>query len=196
MQGWKERLLSQGSREVLIKAVLQAMPTYTMGCFKLLKSLCKDIESLIRKFWWGYQGEAQKIHWVEWKKLCKSKCHGGLGFKDIELFNIAILGKQVWWLLHNKDSLFYKVFKAKYFPNCSILDKGVKVNGSYAWQSILKAREVVWMGSKWRIGDGQSVMIRGDKWLPDLYFSRVVLPQKNFPNNTWVCAFIDEENRC
>ena len=62
MQGWKERLLSQGGREVLIKAVLQAMPTYTMACFKLPKSLCKDIESLIRKFWWGYKGEAWKVH--------------------------------------------------------------------------------------------------------------------------------------
>ena len=62
MQGWKERLLSQGGREVLIKAVLQAMPTYTMGCFKLPKSPCKDIESLIWKFWWGYKGEARKIH--------------------------------------------------------------------------------------------------------------------------------------
>ena len=51
MQGCKERLLSQGGREVLVKAVLQAMPTYTMGCFKLSTSLCKDIESLIWKFW-------------------------------------------------------------------------------------------------------------------------------------------------
>ena len=50
MQGWKERLLSQGGREILIKAVLQAMPTFTMGCFKIPKSLCKDIEALIRKF--------------------------------------------------------------------------------------------------------------------------------------------------
>ena len=39
-------------------------------------------------------------------------------------------------------------------------------------------------------------MIRGDKWLPDLFSSRVVSPQKNFPNNTRVCALIDEENRC
>ena len=46
IQGWKEKLLSQGGREVLIKVVLQAMPTYTMGCFLLPKSLCKDIESL------------------------------------------------------------------------------------------------------------------------------------------------------
>ena len=87
-----------------------------------------------------------------------------------------MLGKQVWRLLHNKDSLFYKVFKSKYFCNCSILDDGVKVKGSYAWQSILKACRVVRLGSRWRIGDGKSVMIRGDKWLPDLYSSHAVSP--------------------
>ena len=104
-----------------------------------------------------------------------------------------MLGKQVWRLLHNKDSLFYKVFKSKYFPDCTILDEGVKLNGSYAWLSILKARRVVWLGLKWRIGDGKCVRICGDKWLPDSQASRVVSPQKNFPNNTKVSALIDEE---
>lgn len=51
IQGWKEKLLSQTGREILIKSIVQAMPSFTMGCFKLPKSLCKDIESLIRKFW-------------------------------------------------------------------------------------------------------------------------------------------------
>ena len=93
IQGWKEKLLSQGGREILIKAVLQAMPTYTMGCFLLPKSLCKDIKALIRKFWWGYKGEVRKIHWVAWKNLCLPKNNGGLGFKDIVNFNLALLGK-------------------------------------------------------------------------------------------------------
>ena len=50
IQGWKERLLTQAGREVLIKSILQAMPSFTMGCFELPKSLCKEIESLIWKF--------------------------------------------------------------------------------------------------------------------------------------------------
>ncbi|XP_030941689.1 uncharacterized protein LOC115966629 [Quercus lobata] len=58
IQGWKEKLLSQAGWEILIKAIIQAMPTFTMGCFKLPKNLCKDIEALTRKFWWGYSGEA------------------------------------------------------------------------------------------------------------------------------------------
>ena len=47
IQGWKEKLLSQASREIVIKLVIQEMLTFTMGCFKLPKSLCKDMESLV-----------------------------------------------------------------------------------------------------------------------------------------------------
>ena len=51
LQGWEEKLLSQVGREILIKAVVQAIPTYTMSCFKLTLSLCNELESFIRKFW-------------------------------------------------------------------------------------------------------------------------------------------------
>nr|XP_023892305.1 uncharacterized protein LOC112004310 [Quercus suber] len=51
LQGWKEKILSQAGKEILIKAVVQAIPTYTMSCFKLPLELCADIESLTRKFW-------------------------------------------------------------------------------------------------------------------------------------------------
>lgn len=70
------------------------------------------------------------------------------------------------------------------------MDDGVKTNGSYAWQSILKARQVVEMGSYWLIGDGHSVLIRGDKWLLGLHYSKVLSPQKHFPMNTKVCTLM------
>ena len=65
MQGWEEKLLSQVGREILIKAVVQAIPTYTMSYFKLPLGLCNDIESLIRKFWWRQRAERRKIHWMK-----------------------------------------------------------------------------------------------------------------------------------
>ena len=44
-QGWKEKLLSQASREVLLKAVVQAISTYSMNCFKLPQILCHELET-------------------------------------------------------------------------------------------------------------------------------------------------------
>ena len=56
MQGWKEKLLSLAGKEVIIKAVVQSIPTYLISVFKILVGLRKDIEAMIQKFRWG-QGE-------------------------------------------------------------------------------------------------------------------------------------------
>ena len=122
LQGQKEKLLSQVGREVLPKVVVQAIPTFTISCFKLPVGLCHDIEMLIQKFWWGECGDQRKIHWENWETLCKLKSEGGLGFKDLAVFNEAMLAKQVWRLHTDRTSLFYWVFSAKFFPSGSVFD--------------------------------------------------------------------------
>ena len=73
------------------------------------------------------------------------------------------------------------------------MDEDVKGGGSYAWQSILKVREVINLGSLWWIGDGKKVKIWGDKWLLDLTSSKVISPQKSLPMDTGVYALINED---
>ena len=99
-----------------------------------------------------------------------------MSFRDLRKFNTALLAKQVWRLLHEKNSLFYKVFKSKFFPTGSVMDAKESHRGSYAWHSILGARKVVASGIWWRIGDGSKVKIWGDKWLSDLNMPNLISP--------------------
>ena len=62
LKGWKEKLISQAGREVLIKSVAQTILAYAMSCFRLPTRLIKEIEVLIRRFWWGQSGEKAKMH--------------------------------------------------------------------------------------------------------------------------------------
>ena len=78
--------------------------------------------------------------------LMLPKEDGGLGFRDIHAFNLAMLAKQSWRRLKNLDSLCARVLKAKYFANSSVIDAMPKSNMSYTWRSILRGLEVIKKG--------------------------------------------------
>jgi hypothetical protein len=166
IQGWKERLLSKAGREILIKSVAQSIPTYTMSCFKVPKGWCVDIQAMVANYWWGQQQNEYKIHWLSWGKLCKSKEDGGVGFRDLSFFNLALLAKQGWRLLTSPTSLFYRVYKAKYFPRCSFLKAKLGSNPSFIWRSILATRYIIQQGVQWKVGNGQSIDIWNNDWGP------------------------------
>jgi hypothetical protein len=94
IRGWKEKFLSKAGKEILIKAVAQAIPTYAMACFDLTKSLCDEITQAICQFWWSQQEDEHRAHWISWEKMMRPKEEGGLGSRDLHSFNLAMLARQ------------------------------------------------------------------------------------------------------
>src|ERR1044072_4691938 len=120
LKGWKEKALSQAGREVLIKVVVQAIPSYVMGCFLIPLSLCDQIEKMVNRFFWGGDEDSKKIHWMSWERLARSKRKGGLGFRNFHCFNLAILAKQWWRLEKHPSTLAARLFQAVYFHDTSL----------------------------------------------------------------------------
>ncbi|CAN1756412.1 Uncharacterized mitochondrial protein AtMg00310, partial [Linum perenne] len=96
---------------------------------------------------------------------------GGLGFKDLETFNHALLAKQTWRLLHDPELLLAKIYKAKYYPNSSLMQAGKGSNPSWGWKDILKGRDIIKVGYRWQVGDGVHINPFLDHWIPSFpYF--------------------------
>ena len=71
--------------------------------------------------------------------MCLPKDKGGMGFRDLKSFNLALLAKQGWRLQTNSSSFFSQVCKAKYFLNGDFVDVEVGKRTSFAWMSIMAA---------------------------------------------------------
>ncbi|XP_021714646.1 uncharacterized protein LOC110682599 [Chenopodium quinoa] len=140
VQGWKEKLLSRAEKEVLLKSVIQEIPTYLMGVYRFPSGLIQEIHSMMARFWWGSNEIGRKIHWKSWDALCQPKFLGGVGFRDLGVFNQALLGKQIWRLATNEGSLVSRVLKAKYYPNTSIFEAALGPVSSYSWQRLWSSK--------------------------------------------------------
>jgi hypothetical protein len=115
-----------------------------------------------------------------------------MGFRDIKLFNIAMLGKQGWRLMTNPDSLCARVLKGKYYPNGEFLTARNKKNSSHTWRAILAGRKALQAGLIRRIGDGSTTNLWTDRWIPQA-IGRKPLCQRDGGSASLVSDLIDTD---
>ncbi|XP_060965129.1 uncharacterized protein LOC115720309 [Cannabis sativa] len=163
---WNAQHFSKGGKEVLLKSVVQAIPSYAMACFKMPFSFLSKIKSMMACFWWGGTEHSRKIHWKKWSTLSLSKFHGGLGFRSMKAFNQAMLAKQAWRLLQAPTSLVATILKARYFPHTTFLEASKGRQPSLVWISISWGKELLKMGIRKSVGDGTTTFIFNDTWIP------------------------------
>jgi len=76
-KGWNDRPMSRAGKEIMLKSVAQAIPTYVMSCFRLPDSICENLRATISNHWWGFEGGKKKMHWRSWDWLTTPKFLGG-----------------------------------------------------------------------------------------------------------------------
>ncbi|KAA3460843.1 reverse transcriptase [Gossypium australe] len=168
IDGWSNKMLSQWGLFFRLFLFSLCLVFY----YQLLYAKRWKVNLLI--FLWQ-KGKGRKgIHWCHWSHLCRPKNEGGLGFRNMAQFNIAMLAKQGWRFLENPKSLVAQVFKAKYFPNSDFLNSQLGSRNSYTWRSIWAARGILEKGLIWKVGTGSSISIVNDVWVPDLVNSSLL----------------------
>ncbi|CAN1159418.1 Uncharacterized mitochondrial protein AtMg00310, partial [Linum perenne] len=109
----------------------------------------------------------KKIRWVAWSKLCSPKSEGGLGFRDLHQFNLALLARQGWKIVTDPNSLLARVLKGRYFHDSTFFQAVEGSRPSWGWSSILASRELLIRGLRLQVGSGARILAFRDNWIPD-----------------------------
>ncbi|XP_048623890.1 uncharacterized protein LOC125592615 [Brassica napus] len=195
VNGWTGRWLSKGGKEVMIKSILLALPTYVMSTFLLPLENCENLASAIAQFWRSSNPPKRGIHWAKWDKVCLPKEEGGIGFRLIHEFNLALLAKQLSRLVQYPDSLVARVLRGRYYRMTSPLRATSTSSPSYVWTSISAARKLLLLGIRQKIHSGYDVRVWEDPWIPTTPArpARPIAPVMNL--NMRVSDIINQESK-
>ena len=150
---WKANLLSLAGRAVLVQASLAAIPAYVMQCTHIPNKILEGIDRVNRNFLWGSSESSKKIHWVGWHKVAKSKEEGGLGLQTARGRNTALLAKLNWRFHVEKETVWAKIIRQKYYSNRRINSANAdRLPGSQIWKALKKERSTFNEGSMWTVG--------------------------------------------
>lgn len=149
----------------------------------------------MNRFWWSHNKADTVICWTKWDDLCKKKIIGGLEFRQLHDFNRVMLAKHGWRLLTKHESLCARVLKHRYFRGTDFLWTTKGHNSSLTWQSILERRVVLNDGVRWRIGNGETVKVWLDPWIPGQLNMRPFGPMPEEGENFKVVDMIDWSER-
>jgi hypothetical protein len=93
---------------------LSILPAYFLSIFPLPAGVARKLKRLQRDFLWDSLGGEPRHHLLNWKIICSSVSKGGLGIKNLVLFNKALLGKWLWKFVQEETSLWRHVIVEKY----------------------------------------------------------------------------------
>lgn len=159
---WNSRFLSTAGKVTMLQSVLSPIPNFAMTCFRLPVSLCNQIQYVLTRFLWDAKEGDNKISWVAWDTLTLPKDQGGLGFKDVQLFNQALLAKIAWRLITKPNCLLARVLIGKYCIKAPFLKIAPAPSSSHGWKGILWGRDLLLSHLGKAIGDGESTRVWSD----------------------------------
>ncbi|GAB4844966.1 hypothetical protein Ancab_040114 [Ancistrocladus abbreviatus] len=168
---WQSKLLSFAGRVTMLNAVLSCLPIYKMGAFLAPKGVIKAIDKSRRCFLWGASEAQHKISWVKWTRVCKPRKNEGLGVKDLEIMNRALLGKWRWQILSERKNIWQSVLHDKYGDLELASNSVAPDRGSRWWRDLWKIEAVQghegWFSQALirSVGDGVTTKFWVDRWL-------------------------------
>ncbi|XP_074270200.1 uncharacterized protein LOC141593145 [Silene latifolia] len=143
IRGLGSRKLSYAGRTILIQCVLCTLHSYWARIFILPKTVISKIKAICSSYLWHGNDSKENHALVSWENACKPIRQGGLGFKNLHLWNVAAVGKYVWWVAQKADHLWVRWVHAIYIKNGNWMDYEPGSGSSWAWRKICQVKHLM-----------------------------------------------------
>lgn len=140
---WGTRHLSFAARCQLVNSVLMSIHTYWGQLFIIPKSILKEVNSICRCFLWSGTHNDTRPGAVAWDKLCRNKKEGGLGFRDIGIWNMIALCKLAWGVAQKQDNLWVKWVHGIYIKDSNWENYTAPAHASWSWKYVCQAKNMM-----------------------------------------------------
>ncbi|XP_074293158.1 uncharacterized protein LOC141620099 [Silene latifolia] len=137
------RKFSYAGRLVLVKSVLNTLHSYWASMFILPKGIIRSIEAICRNYLWDNGTEYRRAPLVAWQKVCLPKEEGGLGLKNQEVWNKAMVGRLVNWIAENRDSIWVQWVQWNHIRGRDWFEYTPSTNSSWVWRRICKVKQEI-----------------------------------------------------
>lgn len=174
---------------MLIQSNLESLPAHTMQCFELPKNTTTELDRINREFFWKKSSTEKGLPMVNWDKICRPKVCGGLGLRKAEAVNKTFMCKLAWKILKEPRNWWVQQMRAKYTSPAQFFGTKIRQTDSCAWKCILRCRNTLKKGIRWRVGDGKQISFWYDNWCANDCLANL-LPSGQFDTNIKVYSFI------
>lgn len=167
ISSWHHLSLSQAGRVLLINSILSMLSLNILSVFLIPKATTDKLNSIFAKFLWNGSRTMKPIYWKSMATIELPKGGGGLGIRNVHLFNKALLAKQAVRLHETRHSLLSQLYCAKYkaSPVNFVLQRVRIGKASWGFRGLCRAIQDCQDGFTKSIGDGASTSILTEKWL-------------------------------
>ncbi|XP_074266072.1 uncharacterized protein LOC141588533 [Silene latifolia] len=141
INGYGARKFSYEGQVVWCEAVLSSLHSYWASMFVLPKGIINRIEATCRNFLWDSSAEYRRVPLVAWDKICRPKEEGGLGLKNQESMNKAMVGRLVNWVAEKKDTIWVKWVQQNYLKGQDWMDYTPAAQSSWVWRRICRVKQ-------------------------------------------------------
>ncbi|XP_019108065.1 uncharacterized mitochondrial protein AtMg00310-like [Beta vulgaris subsp. vulgaris] len=159
---WNHMNISQSAKVIIINSILIGALMHYLAMFRIPSTIVSKLDRMIAVFFWK-DNQGKGLHWKKHALIQTPRGQGGLGIRNIGIFNSALLMKKAWRVNQNPHLLLSRVYHRNNSPGHSLLRRFRQ--SSWGRNKIVMAADLLEHHNCWKVGNGRNIGVSSHRWM-------------------------------